>query len=51
MRKFFKKMERLDERIVDTQHIHRGVHLAKLMVQYLRLALCFSLFTSERNGW
>ena len=34
MRKFFNEMKRVDERIVDTLHIHRSVHLAKLMVQF-----------------
>lgn len=34
MRKFFNKMKMVDEQIVETLHIHRNVHLAKLMVQF-----------------
>ena len=34
MRKFFNKMKMVDEQIVETLHIHRSVHLAKLMVQF-----------------
>lgn len=34
MRKFFNKMKIVDEQIVETLHIHRSVHLAKLMVQF-----------------
>lgn len=34
MRKFFNKMKMVDEQIVETLHIQRSVHLAKLMVQF-----------------
>lgn len=43
MRKFFNKMKIVDEQIVETLHIHRSVHLAKLMVQ-------FSPLSSRRRG-
>lgn len=34
MKRFFRKMKRMDERILNSLHICRSVHLAKLMVQF-----------------
>ena len=34
MKRFFRKMKRMDERILNSLHIRRSVHLAKLMVQF-----------------
>lgn len=34
MKRFFREMKRMDKWILDSLHIHRSVHLAKLMVQF-----------------